>query len=212
MQLKDTPYNRSTMFNARRLNRPKAAIAGISLSIALSGCAPMNESTCHPSCIYPECYKAECSNREPYSPDEFETCHTYLFVFNWCSFDDPRKLITAARSGALDTVMTEIANGESVNATSNNGATALMGASRGKHKDIVEFLIDHKAKVNKKDDDGWTALIYAVAAEDNDIAGMLLAHGADPNIRNKDGKTALTIATDNQDTEMAGILRAHGAK
>jgi ankyrin repeat protein len=78
----------------------------------------------------------------------------------------------------LDVVLHLINNGADVNASSNNGDTALMWASRFGHIDIARLLIDNSADVNAKDDNGRTALKYASNNGHTDIIELLKSKGA----------------------------------
>jgi ankyrin repeat protein len=61
----------------------------------------------------------------------------------------------------LDVVLHLINNGADVNASGNDGDTALMWASWNGHYDIAKLLIDAGADVNAKNNFGETALMYA---------------------------------------------------
>jgi len=60
-----------------------------------------------------------------------------------------------------------------VNASANNGWTALMLASRCGHYNIVRLLLEAGADVNAKDDDGSTALMLASRNGYIDIVRLL---------------------------------------
>ena len=68
--------------------------------------------------------------------------------------------------------------GVRVNATDENGVTALMGAALSGHTDTARLLIDKGAQVNAADEQGRTALYAAKAQGHAAIVDMLRAAGA----------------------------------
>lgn len=97
-----------------------------------------------------------------------------------------------------------------INATDNEGLTALHRAVAGGRK-LVEFLLAHGAEVNLKNDkDGNTPLHYA-AASDRDVAELLIARGADVNARNEMSATPLHYAVVKGNRDAAEVLIARGA-
>jgi hypothetical protein len=108
---------------------------------------------------------------------------TPLMSVSWQGFTKLAELLIAYRAD--------------VNAQDENGATALMYASRfcvdsRAAERIVKLLIDNEADVNLKDAKGRTALMLSWTTPE--IAERLLKAGARVNDRNADGQTALGCA------------------
>jgi ankyrin repeat protein len=113
----------------------------------------------------------------------------------------------------LDIVQHLINNGADVNASGNDGDTALMWASWNGHYDIAKLLIDHGADVNAKDEYGRTALMGASGLGHLGIVRLLLDAGADVNAKNNFGETALMYASRcNGHPAIIELLRSKGAK
>ena len=66
-----------------------------------------------------------------------------------------------------------IENGANLNATNNNGTTALTFATQYNKVDIVKLLLEQKADATIKDNDNKTALDYAEAKGFSAIATLL---------------------------------------
>jgi uncharacterized protein len=60
-----------------------------------------------------------------------------------------------------------------VNAQNNNGRTALMGAAKSNHTEIVKALLAKGADLNAKDKSGKTALELAQPQEKTELAQLL---------------------------------------
>jgi ankyrin repeat protein len=71
-----------------------------------------------------------------------------------------------------------ISAGARVDAKGPSGRTALFGAVRDVHLDLIRLLIDRGAEVNIRDTDGASPLDEAVWAGSLDCVALLLAHGA----------------------------------
>ena len=163
------------MLKTRQLGRTcKAAIVGVSLSIALSGCAPATEQIrCSGDWwgTSSQCYLAGTSNRQA-----------------------PRNLLVeAAEAGSVDRVVMHLGEGMSVNTTDEYGNTPLIGAARRGHVEVARLLLSLKAKVDKKNDDGSVALMEAIRYDQRDMAELLLENGANPNMRDKKRNTPLIM-------------------
>lgn len=104
------------------------------------------------------------------------------------------QLIKTVTTGNFEMVERMIRNGAEVEATDDEGRTALMWATSGRDKEIVEMLIKEGADVNATTDDGWTALMYAALVGWNDITKVLINNGAKVNVANQNGQTALMMA------------------
>lgn len=85
-----------------------------------------------------------------------------------------------------------IENGANVNATANDGTTALHLAVSGP-EDSLKALIKAKANPNAQDNNGNTPLILACKWESEKKVRMLLRAGADFNIKNNAGESAADL-------------------
>jgi uncharacterized protein len=86
------------------------------------------------------------------------------------------RLMYAAAFGSLDAVRSLIDGGADVNATTADGATALMWAAGDSDK--VRLLLDRGAAVNARTADGTTALVAAVNRGNTKSARLLIDRGA----------------------------------
>lgn len=132
------------------------------------------------------------------------------------SADEPynhpqREILRAARSGdaALKAVL---ARGVSINATDDDGETALMEAADERRADTLRVLVANGADVNRADEDGETALMIAADEGNLEAVRILLDAGANINARDEDGETALDKAIDERHRDVADALRAAGAR
>lgn len=143
---------------------------------------------------------------------------------------NPRALIRASREGALETVRRLLAAGMDVNATGEDGETALMMAAREDEYSVAQFLIDKGAKVNvAMPNNGWTPLLLASREGAHQVIRLLLDKGADLTARtsfqeiniygdNRPGRIsyyydaqALFIAVQEDEPESLKVLLAAGA-
>jgi len=91
-------------------------------------------------------------------------------------------LMSAAYSGHVDLVKLFLAKGAKLDATNNNGDTALMLVAKKPHSAVVKLLIERGANVNARLRRGHTALIYAAYNGHTENVRLLLAAGADPSL------------------------------
>lgn len=121
------------------------------------------------------------------------------------------EVLRAARSGdaALKALL---ARGVNINATDDDGETALMDAADERRADTVRVLIANGANVNQADEDGETALMIAADEGRLETVRLLLEAGANVNARDDDGETALDKALDERHRAVADELRAAGAR
>jgi ankyrin repeat protein len=89
------------------------------------------------------------------------------------------QLVSAARSGDIETVKSLLKNAADVNAKDTNGITALMGAAVTGQTNVLELLLDKGADINETNTDGSTALNCAAMEGRTDAAELLLDKGAD---------------------------------
>src|SRR5262245_20041651 len=82
---------------------------------------------------------------------------------------DTASLLTASMNGRADQVRRLLAAGVRVNATGNDGATALMAAANGNHPEVVQALVAAGANVNAAAKNGVTALMLAAERGAADI-------------------------------------------
>ena len=142
-------------------------------------------------------------------------------------------ILSAARTGNLDTVRLLVRHGADVNARETlRGQTALMWAAAEDHAAVVRTLVELGADIHGRstgagtvrsgtlDADqrapervtvGFTPLLFAARQGALDSARALVAAGADVNERGPRGSNALLIATRNYHYELAAFLVARGA-
>jgi uncharacterized protein len=115
-----------------------------------------------------------------------------------------------------------LAKGANIEATDNNGLTALMCAAYAGYLDPVKLLLARGAKIEATDDDGQTALFQPALNDDTsqdrpyggdtEVTKFLLSKGANVNAVDKNGSTPLREAVDHKKTAIAMLLRANGAR
>ena len=124
------------------------------------------------------------------------------------SEDGVAAAVQAAHAGDLERMRTLLPTLPSVNARGARGATVLMGAAAGGHKDIVVWLLqEYTADIDleARCDLGNTALTWAARYGHARIVESLLHAGAEANAQDKEGWTALaTVAHEGH----AGVARA----
>jgi ankyrin repeat protein len=98
-------------------------------------------------------------------------------------------LISASARGDLEMVHLLLKAGADPTIEPRNNSTALMGASEGGYKDIVQVLLENGAPVDTQsalvETRGYTALMIAAEKGHPDIVRLLLDYGADSQQRNK---------------------------
>lgn len=105
-----------------------------------------------------------------------------------------------------------INHGANVNATTENGKTALIVAAENSNKEMLELLIKHGANINAADESGYTALMVAAKHNEKEITKFLVERGADVNAKTKRGLTALILASDDRHKlDLVEFLLTHGA-
>lgn len=82
-------------------------------------------------------------------------------------------LIYAAFNGHTAVAEYLLTKGAEVNATTENGSTALLFAARFGHIEVVELLLRHKADPNVVNERGASAIDWALKTDNTDIAELL---------------------------------------
>ncbi len=95
-----------------------------------------------------------------------------------------------------------------IEASANNGDTALMIASYTHNTEAVKALLAHDAEVNRH---GWAPLHYAAAVGDADIVKLLLDKSAYIDAESPNKTTPLMMAARGGQTETAKVLIEAGA-
>jgi uncharacterized protein len=95
-------------------------------------------------------------------------------------------LIYGAFNGHAAVVDYLLKRGAEIDATTENGSTALFFAARYGHREVVELLLKNKAETNIANENGETAIDWAMKSGNTDIENLLRAAGG------RSGKT-LTI-------------------
>lgn len=106
------------------------------------------------------------------------------------------KLVTASKIGTLTIVENLIDQGLDINATDNNGWTALMHASYEGHLNVMKALLGAGANMDTKEPEhGFTALTLGILGSKYDVVQALLDAGADTEVTDKYGNTPLIRAS-----------------
>jgi ankyrin repeat protein len=122
------------------------------------------------------------------------------------------QLLSSAYEGKIDVVEKLLNQGVSVNATNENGSSALMLAAFNGYTEICELLLNNGAQVNLLDSNNRTALIYAASGPFSATVKLLLQNNADVNlIDNVEQWTALMFAAAEGHTDVVRILLERGA-
>lgn len=132
------------------------------------------------------------------------------------SADEPynhpkRQILRAARNGE-DALKTLLNSGVNINATDEDGETALMDAADDRNSEVLKLLIANGANVNLADEDGETALMKAADEGRSENVKLLIQAGANINAIDEDGETALDKAIDERNREVIHILQSAGAR
>lgn len=100
-----------------------------------------------------------------------------------------------------------------VNATNDDGWTALHLAAHYGFRDVAELLLAAGADVNTRSANEManTALHTAAAGQQAELAVLLLSHGADVNATQHGGFTALHSAAQNGQADLVTLLLTRGA-
>src|SRR6185503_3881802 len=122
-------------------------------------------------------------------------------------------LMTAARTGDVQTIHALLEHGADVDAIEGRGGqTALMAAATENNAAAIETLMAAGAERDTREATGeLTALGFAVRTGAVDAVRALLDAGADASETLPDGTSLLVLATLNQNYEVAAVLLDHGA-
>ena len=136
-------------------------------------------------------------------------------------------LMTASRTGEIETVRALLARGAGPNAKEErHGQTAIMWAAAENHAAVVEELIKAGADFKSSVDSGFTPFLFAVREGHIATAKVLLRAGVDVNApmepqrtggrrgsygRPRGGTSALLLAASNAHYELAAVLLDAGA-
>lgn len=123
--------------------------------------------------------------------------------------DSVEFFLEAAEKGNYYGVLESLKKGIDVNTGTWDGVTALMYASAGGYKSIVNLLVKYGANVNKRPDNGITPLIAASQYGYTEIAKILINDSAALNMSDNYHATALHYASlYNNDTIVFMLLNA----
>jgi len=101
----------------------------------------------------------------------------------------------SARAGNLEILQLLLRAGAQLNLQAEDrNTTAILDATMGKHKKLVNALIEAGADVNILSKDGQSALIVAIGNGYDEITEMLSKAGADPDVKDSLGASARTYA------------------
>ena len=121
-------------------------------------------------------------------------------------------LIDLIRDGQRDAALAAISAPDTdINASTEDGATALHWATYSVDHELVEALLDAGAVADTTNLYGSTPLTEAVKLGDVALVKLLLDAGADPDSPNQDNQTALMLASYIGSLEIAEMLIAKGA-
>jgi ankyrin repeat protein len=121
-------------------------------------------------------------------------------------------LVTAARSGDVEKVKKQLADGANVNAPdSAGGRTALHWAAKEGKTEVIPVLLSKGADVNVKDRSGKTPLCIAGENGRADAVKLLLAANADVNVTDRMGGTPLMWSAALGTPETVALLIEKGA-
>lgn len=114
-------------------------------------------------------------------------------------------LIVAAALGKFDDVKTMIGSEPDLSVVS----TAMYGAARNGHTEVVKYLLDQGAAIDTKGFFGGTGLHWAAINGHRETVELLIARGANLEIRDEQfGSTPENWALEGGHTEIVNLLRA----
>ena len=129
------------------------------------------------------------------------------------SYNVPHPLYYASRLGLGPIANALVLSGALpyVNLIGGSYGSALVSASAGGHKDVVQILLENGADVNMAGGYDGSALATASAFDHKDVVQILLENGADVNMAGGGYGSALASASANGDKDVVQILLENGA-
>ncbi len=132
---------------------------------------------------------------------------------DWNQFFKDLGLIHISHQGDIMKVRESLAAGEDVNASTNQGITALMAAAINGHSEVTRQLLAHGADVKAKGIWEETALWFMMRHNAPlSVVQLLLDAGADVHAKDIFGKTAMMKALKAGETEMVLLLKQAGVR
>ncbi|WP_433941981.1 ankyrin repeat domain-containing protein [Paenibacillus lautus] len=120
--------------------------------------------------------------------------------------DMDRQLIESAEQGNTEQVRQLLQSGANIDATDDQGRTAVMAATYRNHVDTVDALIQAGADINIRDHQLNNVFLYAGAEGMLDILRLAIDADADVTLTNRFGGTALIPASDRGHVEIVQEL------
>lgn len=96
-----------------------------------------------------------------------------------CSNAEDSRLVAFSADGNLVLVEASLAKASDINATVNDGWTALTISAREGHIDVVEYLLNHGADINTPESGGNSPMFWAAFGGHVEIVKLLLDRGTD---------------------------------
>jgi ankyrin repeat protein len=119
---------------------------------------------------------------------------------------DPNSIWNAAKTGNIDGIKSQLAEGTDVDARDFTGATPLSIAAVAGQAEASKFLIGKGADIDVKSNDNQTPLHGAAFLGRVEIVQLFIENGVQVNARNNDGATPLDNAAAPWNREMQGIV------
>nr|WP_026319929.1 ankyrin repeat domain-containing protein [Siminovitchia fordii] len=120
-----------------------------------------------------------------------------------------QQLIASAENGNTDDVLALLQDGADIDATDENGRTAVMAATYNNEVDTVKALIQKGADINIRDNNSDNVLLHAGASGQLEILRLAIEAGADTKLTNRFGGTALIPASERGHVEVVRELLTH---
>lgn len=120
-----------------------------------------------------------------------------------------QQLILSAEKGNTETVLKLLEDGANINATDEQGRTAVLAATYNNEVDTVKALIQKGADINIRDNNLNNVLLYAGAEGFLEIVKLAIDAGADTKLTNRFGGTALIPASERGHVEVVRELLTH---
>lgn len=120
-----------------------------------------------------------------------------------------QQLINATEQNDKESILSLIEKGADINATNEQGRTAVMIATRNNEPDIVKMLIEQGADIDVRDHNKDNVLLYAGASGYLEIVKLAVEAGADTTITNRYGGTALIPAAERGHVDVIEELLEH---